>query len=71
MTIFAIGLISLWMISVNLLITRSQFGGVIITLARLGFKLIPPALWVGAVLIVVLWLAVLHRAWRQNGRGNR
>jgi hypothetical protein len=53
------------MISVNLLLARSQLGGVVISLARLGLSFIPPALWVGAVLIVALWLAVLRRAWRQ------
>ena len=65
MTIFTVELIGLWMINVNLLVAQSQLGGMVISLARLGFKLIPPALWVGAVLIVALWLAVLRRAWRQ------
>jgi hypothetical protein len=66
MTIFTVGLIGSFIVSINLPITGSQFGNVLILLVRLGFKLIPPALWIGAVLIVALWLAAMVRVWRQQ-----
>lgn len=64
MRVFIIGLIGL-VLSINLYMVGSQIGWAVLLLARLGFKLIPPVLWIGAVLIVALWWAVLHRVWRQ------
>lgn len=63
-TIFIMGLIGL-IIGVNLSIAGSQMGWVVILLARLGLRFIPPALWIGSVLIVAFWLAVLYHAWRK------
>lgn len=62
--IFIMGLIGL-IIGVNLSIAGSQIGRVVILLARLGLSFIPPALWIGPVLIVAFWLAVLNHAWRK------
>jgi len=62
--VFIIGLIGL-VLSINLYVVGSQIGWAVLLLARLGFRLIPPVLWIGAVFIVGLWLGVLHRVWRQ------
>jgi hypothetical protein len=35
-------------------------------LAQLAWRLIPPQLWLGAGLIVIIWLLTLHRAWTTN-----
>ena len=64
MRVFIISLIGL-VLSINLYIVGSQMGWVVLLLARLAIKLIPPVLWIGAVFIVGLWLGVLHRVWRQ------
>ena len=62
--VFTVGLASLWVMGLYLFVVRSQLGQVVLLLTRLGFQLVPPALWIGAALIVSLWLVVLHRAWR-------
>jgi hypothetical protein len=64
MRVFIIGLIVL-VLSINLYIAGSQMGWVVLLLARLGLSFIPPVLWIGAVFVVALWWAVLHRVWRQ------
>ncbi|HIP71824.1 MAG TPA: hypothetical protein EYH05_10575 [Anaerolineae bacterium] len=46
----------------------NEISGVIILLVRLAFKLIPPGMWLGAVFIVVLWLVVMVKVWRADGR---
>jgi hypothetical protein len=33
------------------------------TLARWAWRLTPPTVWLGAVLIVAAWLLILRRAW--------
>lgn len=62
--VFIIGFIVLVM-SINLYSAGSQMGWVVLLLARLGLSFVPPVLWIGAVFVVALWWAVLHRVWRQ------
>jgi uncharacterized membrane protein YkgB len=33
------------------------------TLVRLAWRLTPPTVWLGAVLMVATWLLILRRAW--------
>ncbi len=63
-TLFATGLLVLFMAGISVQLTQSEVGRVALLLVRLASKLFPPVLWVGAVLIVTLWLAVLVRMWR-------
>ena len=63
MTTLTIGLVGSWLVGVNLFLANSQLGHVVLFLARHGFHLIPSALWLGAALIVALWLGVLYMAW--------
>ncbi len=63
--VFLVGLIGLSIISVNFLFWQSQIMQVVAILARLAFSHIPPILWIGLLLIIALWLAVMVRVWRQ------
>jgi hypothetical protein len=63
-TLLATGLLVLFMAGISVQLTQSEVGRVAFLLVRLAFKHIPPVLWLGSVLIVTLWLAVLVRIWR-------
>ncbi len=54
----------LFMADISVQLTPSEASRVALLLVRLAFHLFPPVLWLGAILVVTLWLAVLVRIWR-------
>ena len=54
----------LFMADISVQLTPSEASRVALLLVRLAFHLFPPVLWLSAILVVTLWLAVLVRIWR-------
>jgi len=49
-----------------LVVAYTPLDKLVLLLAQLAWRLIPPQLWLGAGLIVIIWLLTLHRAWTTN-----
>jgi hypothetical protein len=64
LVLIAISLIGVLVVNVGLLAAQSQTGRAVQVVVRVGIHLIPPVVWVGAILIVALWLFVMVRVWR-------
>ncbi len=52
-------------------IATSNLGRAVLAIGVLAWRLVPPGLWLGAGLCVLLWLVVLRSAWRSDGLMNR
>ena len=63
-TILLAALLFIICIGVNLLVWQSQIGQVALRLANVVVHLVPPFIWLGGGIIVVLWLVVLRYLWR-------
>ncbi len=59
-----VSIAGLLVITANKVMLESEIGQAMIVLARVGIGVIPPVIWIGAVLIVAIWLVLLVRVWQ-------
>ena len=59
----AVGMLGMGLL---MLASQSKVGAALILLFRHALRPVPPAAWIGALLLVVLWLIVLRREWRSS-----
>lgn len=59
-------LVGLVMVNVSRQMIQSDYGLLLLLLARLSFKIIPPVFWVGGAIVSALWLALLTHLWQQK-----
>lgn len=64
-TVFTVLLGILSMAGCTLLLWQSLLGQTLMVLTRLSLHLIPPFFWLAGLLIVILWLMVMAKAWRR------
>lgn len=64
MAVILVGIVGLWSALFSHLIMGSQANWGMLLLLRMSVHFISPFVWIGAGLIVIIWLAVMIQTWR-------